>query len=83
MNVAATFWSVALRRSVVMRAAKTALVVGTLLILINQGDSLLAGVITPAHVAKMLLTFAVPYCVATYSSVGAILDSSRDTPDTV
>ena len=44
-----------------------ALVVGTILNLINQGDVIFTG--GPVNVAKMVLTFAVPYCVATYGAV--------------
>jgi hypothetical protein len=48
------------------RSALVALLVGTLLNLINQGDALLRG----AHLdLKIALTYAVPYCVATYGAV--------------
>jgi hypothetical protein len=49
------------------RSFMVALIVGTILNLINQGDALLSG----AHIdlTKILLTFAVPYCVATYGAV--------------
>jgi hypothetical protein len=52
-----------------------ALVVGTILNLINQGDALLAGL--PLNLAKALLTYAVPYCVATYGAVSYRLQSER------
>lgn len=49
------------------RSFAVTLVVGTVLNLINQGDALLAGeAIDPI---KIVLTFAVPYCVATYGAV--------------
>ncbi len=50
------------RRSIVV-----ALIVGTILNLINQGDALFG----EGHLnfAKIILTFAVPYCVATYGAV--------------
>jgi hypothetical protein len=44
-----------------------ALVVGTILNLINQGDALFGG--APVNITKILLTFSVPYCVATYGAV--------------
>ena len=49
------------------RSLWVALIVGTILNLINQGDALLSG----AHLnfTKIILTFAVPYCVATYGAV--------------
>lgn len=49
------------------RSLVVAAVVGTLLNVINQGDALLAG--TPLDWMKIVLTFAVPYCVATYGAV--------------
>jgi hypothetical protein len=50
------------RRSFVVAA-----IVGSILNLINQGDALLTG--HPVNVAKIILTYAVPYCVATYGAV--------------
>jgi hypothetical protein len=49
------------------RSFVVAVVVGTILNLINQGDALLSG----AHLnfTKIILTFLVPYCVATYGAV--------------
>lgn len=49
------------------RSFVVALIVGTILNLINQGDVLLGG--GEINWVKMLLTFAVPYCVATYGAV--------------
>jgi hypothetical protein len=49
------------------RSFVVALVVGAVLNLINQGDVLLSG--APLNFAKIILTFAVPYCVATYGAV--------------
>jgi hypothetical protein len=49
------------------RSFVVALVVGTILNLINQGDVLLSG--GDINIGKLLLTYAVPYCVATYAAV--------------
>jgi hypothetical protein len=49
------------------RAFAVALVVGTILNLINQGGALLAG--GPVDLAKLLLNYIVPYCVSTYGAV--------------
>jgi len=49
------------------RSLFVAIVVGTILNLINQGDAILAGV--DLQITKLLLTYAVPYCVATYGAV--------------
>ena len=54
------------------RAIRTSLVVGSLLALINHGDSILAGTLSGGAILKILLTYAVPYCVALYSSVSAM-----------
>jgi len=62
----------ALRPSVVRRALKIAAVVGTVLILINHGDALLAGDLSPWRLFKMGLTVVVPYMVSTISSVEAM-----------
>jgi len=49
------------------RSLLVAVVVGTVLNLINQGDALIGhGHFDPV---KAALTFAVPYCVATYGAV--------------
>jgi hypothetical protein len=56
------------------RSFTVALVVGAILNLINQGDALLSG----AHLnsTKIILTFLVPYCVATYGAVSYQLQSA-------
>ena len=51
------------------RSALTALVVGSILTAINQGDVILAGD-TP-QLVKIGLNYVVPYCVATYGAVSA------------
>ncbi len=60
------------------RSFVVALVVGTILNLVNQGDALLAG--RELNVVKLLLTYAVPYCVATYGAVSLRLrvEAGRD-----
>ena len=71
------FWRIALQRDVVLRALKTAALVGLLLIGINHWDALLAGDVDAMRVAKMLLTVLVPYSVSTYASVRAIQGLER------
>ncbi len=51
------------------RSARIALVVGTLLVLINDIDKLVALEIGAADVLKIALTYVIPYCVSTYASV--------------
>lgn len=57
------------------RSAKAAVVVGSLLNLINQGDTLFG--VAELNVPKALLTFIVPYCVTTYGAVSVRLDRRR------
>jgi hypothetical protein len=51
------------------RSARIALVVGTLLALINHGDHLLRGRVTGVIAVKVLLTYTVPFTVATWSAL--------------
>ncbi|NIR51088.1 phosphoenolpyruvate protein kinase [candidate division KSB1 bacterium] len=67
------------QRKVVVRGLKFAIIVGTILIVINQGDVLLNGNITTLSWLKILLTVTVPYFVSTLSSVGAIRESRKRT----
>jgi len=48
------------------RTVTIALIVGTLLFVINQLDVVLAGQATAAVLVKSLLTYAVPFCVSNY-----------------
>ena len=56
-----------LRRSLVVMLA-----VGAVLNAINQGDAILAG--GPIDWPKILLTFCVPFCVATYGAWSALAE---------
>ena len=57
------------------RSLLTAMVVGTILNLINQGDAL----VTAGHVVvpKLLLTYCVPFCVSTFGAVSLRLKLMR------
>lgn len=57
---------IASRRQIMLPALKVALVVGTLLNLVNQGRSLLSG--EHINLTQMLLNFVVPFCVSSYSA---------------
>ena len=63
---------------VVKRSARVSLVVGTILISINQGNLLLAGAFPPDLYWKIPLTYCVPFAVSTYAAVDAILARSLD-----
>jgi hypothetical protein len=67
--------AIALSPAVVRLGLRTSVVVGTVLNLINQGDALFG----PAELVplKLLLTYLVPYAVATYSATSISLRSRR------
>jgi hypothetical protein len=54
---------------VVRRAVRVALVVGTLLFIINQADIVLRGDLSSGVALKIGLTFLVPFSVSTYSAL--------------
>jgi hypothetical protein len=56
---------------ILRRAIQLAAVVGTILFLINQSDVVLLGQITWLVVAKIVLTYLVPFSVSTYSALAA------------
>lgn len=68
-------WMYCFSDGVPKRSGRVALVVGVLLNFINQGDALLGH----GHVnaVKLVLTFVVPYCVATYGAVTYRLSLER------
>ena len=66
---AASAFDLATADGVLKRSALTALVVGTMLSAINQGDVILAG--EAPSLVKIGLNYLVPYCVATYGAVSA------------
>jgi hypothetical protein len=53
------------------RSSVIAVVVGTVLTAVNQGDVLLAGHWSPALAWKLPMTYAVPFIVATLGALGA------------
>lgn len=67
--------AIALSPQVVKLGLRTALLIGSLLNLINQGDALFGS--APLVMGKLLLTYLVPYCVATYSATSISLSLQR------
>lgn len=53
------------------RALVVTLVVGTILNAINQGDAIIRG--DRVDLLKILLTYATPFCVATYGAWSALI----------
>ena len=72
-------WKLAYRyaigQGVPRRSLWVAVVVGTLLNLINQGDRLLAG--QSLDLLKLALTYVVPYFVSTYGAVSFRLQAAQ------
>ena len=66
MQFLATLLRTAARRRIVVASIKVALVVGSLLNIINQGGRLLDGL--PLSWFHVALNYLVPYCVASYSA---------------
>jgi hypothetical protein len=58
----------ACEKNCVLRSLKVALFVGTVLAFINHYDAILSGSLSSAGVVQILVTYAVPYCVATFGS---------------
>ena len=70
-----TIWQCIIAPGVPRRSLMAAIVVGTILNLINQGDALFAG--RALDWTKLVLTYLVPYCVATYGAVAFRLEAMR------
>lgn len=62
------------------RSVLVALVVGTVLNLINQGDALFGTM--PVNWLKIVLTYFVPYAVCTYGAVSFRIRNMRPQQDT-
>lgn len=67
--------SYALSAGVPRRSLWVAVVVGTILNLINQGDTLLSG--QHLDFTKITLTYVVPYLVSTYGAVSFRLHAAQ------
>ncbi len=76
------FLAIATSYPVLRRAVISALIVGVILALINYGDKLLNNGLDNGDVAKILLTFLVPYGVSTVSSVLAVREREAKRGDT-
>ena len=64
-------WQFISSRGIVRTSVYTALVVGTVLTLINQGNVYMSDHVTAAVLVKSLLTYVVPYCVSTFGATSA------------
>ena len=68
------FLALCFSRSVVRRATYSAIIVGSILILINHADALMRGEMDTLRLFRIALTMLVPYVVSTVSSVITILE---------
>ena len=62
------------------RTITVALIVGTLLTLINQGDRIASGDIDAAMGLKVLANFLIPWCVSSVGYVSACRAAAAGTP---
>ena len=63
----------------VVTSAKVALVVGSILVLINYGDRIfLRYDMAPLDWVKLTLTYCVPFCVSMYSAARYAIRHARD-----
>ena len=73
-----TFLHTAIEKSTVVTASRVALVVGTILALINYGDRIfLRHDMHSRDWMKLAITYCVPYCVATYGAASYAVKHSR------
>lgn len=66
------FFQALVARYTISRACRVSLIVGTILTVINQWDRFLEG--APPPLWMILLTYAVPYCVSSYSTAALLSD---------
>lgn len=65
--------------NIVRRGLKFSAIVGTILVLINHGNRIVAAEVTQTQILQILLTYMIPYIVSCLSSIQSIMDS--DTTD--
>jgi hypothetical protein len=74
------FLELALSSQVVRTAIRVSLIVGSILALINHGGAIAQMALSCENILQILLTYLVPYCVSTYSSVKALQAHAREHP---
>ena len=62
------FFKYAVQKATIIRSIKVSLFVGTILALINHYDEILKGELTSTSLFQIILTYLVPYLVATNGS---------------
>ncbi len=71
MRFLADLWWSARRPAVVRRCGTIALVVGTLLSAVNQGDAILAGHLTPVTMLQIAANYLIPFVVANLGALSS------------
>tara|TARA_R110002111_G_scaffold120446_7_gene183657 strand:+ start:1464 stop:1718 length:255 start_codon:yes stop_codon:yes gene_type:complete len=61
--------TVAFSKEVMATAFRVALVVGSILAIINHGPKIYLGTLSQENVYQIIITYLVPYCVSTYSAL--------------
>lgn len=77
MSSISNYITIALNPEVVKTAIKLSLIVGTLLALINHAPAIFSLTLNRQNLYQIALTYLVPYCVSTYSSVNIILKGKK------
>ena len=72
MNGIARWLRLAILPEIVRRAARTAVIVGSILTAINHGGEIVSGTLTRHRLLQICLTIMVPYIVSTTSSVATL-----------
>lgn len=67
------------QKSTLIRALIVAAIVGPILTVINQYDTIMSGTLDWRFFLKLVLTFLVPYSVSSYSSVMESISSRHET----
>ncbi len=67
-----SFVKTALLDHVVFTAMRIALIVGTIIVLINHGATIMNNSLSVGNIIEIILTYMVPYFVSTYASVKAL-----------
>ena len=78
-----SFKTLATTAQVVRTAIRVSLLVGSVLALINHGDSIINLSLSTQNIIQILLTYFVPYCVSTYSGVKALKSQQRQLNRTI
>ena len=77
-NIKERSWlETALSSEIVKRSLRVSAIVGTLLALINHGDRIIALSMDAPVLFKIVLTYLVPYSVATWAAVQTARSSSK------